>query len=433
MDRSGLIRTAATLIPLLLAWALWKWTKPPGPKMSGALLAFLWCFATLPVMNLFAIESGAWRFNAVGGLFLGQPMDLVIAWAVLWGVVPQWIPARWPSLVWALLFFWLDLLLMPKLSPVLQLGGTWLWVEGAAVLLVFLPAFYLGRWTAERACLKGRVILQFLNFVLLALVLVPLFLVDYQQRWDLLSPHWRPWQWSCGSQLLLFLALPGLSALQEFFERGRGTPFPFDPPEKMVSSGLYAYLANPMQTSMVLIYAATGILFALPWFLLGSAIVFAYGSGLARWHEDQKLSLRFGPTWSLYRREVRNWWPRWRPWIAQGPPARLYFAATCSVCHPIGAWFLKRRPTGLKILPMEDFPEADFSRLTYLDANGDYCAQGIKAFARGLEHLNFAWALAGAFLRLPIVSGFIQLLLDALGGGPRNISAKRLAPRRGPL
>ena len=44
----------------------------------------------------------------------------------------------------------------------------------------------------------------------------------------------------------------GLSAVQEFVTRGRGTPIPFDPPRHIVTTGVYAYVANPMQLSAVL-------------------------------------------------------------------------------------------------------------------------------------------------------------------------------------
>lgn len=35
--------------------------------------------------------------------------------------------------------------------------------------------------------------------------------------------------------------------------RGGGTPVPCDPPKRLVSTGPYAYIGNPMQTAMALI------------------------------------------------------------------------------------------------------------------------------------------------------------------------------------
>jgi len=48
---------------------------------------------------------------------------------------------------------------------------------------------------------------------------------------------------------------------------------------------------------------------------------------------------------------------------------------------------------------------------------------GVRAMGRVLEHLNFGWALAGAMLRLPGVWHCVQLLMDASGLGPRELTA----------
>ena len=68
-------------------------------------------------------------------------------------------------------------------------------------------------------------------------------------------------------------------------------------------------------------------------------------------------------------------------------------------------------------------------RLTYVAADGT-TERGIRAFARALEHIHLGWALAGWVLRLPVVDRFAQLLLDAVGGGPRDLDPA--APRRAP-
>jgi hypothetical protein len=41
--------------------------------------------------------------------------------------------------------------------------------------------------------------------------------------------------------------------------------------------------------------------------------------------------------------------------------------------------------------------------------------EGVRAFARGLEHINISWALAGSLLRLPGVSHTVQVLMDGSG------------------
>ena len=61
-------------------------------------------------------------------------------------------------------------------------------------------------------------------------------------------------------------------------------------------------------------------------------------------------------------------------------------------------------------------------RITY--EAGDYRASGVEAIARGLEHIHLGWAFVGFTLRLPVVGGLAQLLVDASGGEARVISAR---------
>jgi hypothetical protein len=146
-----------------------------------------------------------------------------------------------------------------------------------------------------------------------------------------------------------------------------------------------------------------------------------YGVGLAAWDEGGDLKTRFGDDWLDYRRAVRLWWPRWRPFHKTG--ARLYVAETCGMCGEVARWLKARRPVALEIVAAEDHPARDLRRMTYEMEGGraSSAEEGIAAFARALEHLNFGWAFAGFAMRLPLVCQFLQLLVDAAGGGPRLI------------
>jgi hypothetical protein len=57
-------------------------------------------------------------------------------------------------------------------------------------------------------------------------------------------------------------------------------------------------------------------------------------------------------------------------------------------------------------------------------------SRNIGAFARALEHINLAWALAGAIMRLPILSSIIQLIVDASGLGPRKLDYSQCHPTK---
>ena len=84
-------------------------------------------------------------------------------------------------------------------------------------------------------------------------------------------------------------------------------------------------------------------------------------------------------------------------------------------------WFESRKPIELEIIAAEDHPQRDLRRMTYDPMDGTATEEGVRAFARGLEHLNLGWAYLGACMRLPLIRNVLQLLSDASGLGPQLI------------
>jgi hypothetical protein len=226
------------------------------------------------------------------------------------------------------------------------------------------------------------------------------------------------WQRQVALQLIFLLAIPGLTAVQEFALRGRGTPIPYDPPQRLVTSGIYRYVANPMQLSCALVMFAWSALLRNPWLAAAAAVTLAYSAGIAAWDEGQDLGARFGALWQSYRAAVHNWLPRWRPYHA-GPAARLYIDLSCAPCTQLQRWIEHRQPLGLTIADACRLPYGSIRRMRYDPADNTPPVEGIRALGRALEHLHLGWALAGAALRLPGICQFLQLLIDASGFGPR--------------
>ncbi len=71
--------------------------------------------------------------------------------------------------------------------------------------------------------------------------------------------------------------------------------------------------------------------------------------------------------------------------------------------------------------------------MTYDPMDGTTPETGVRAFARGLEHIHFGWAFARAAMRLPGISHFVQLLLDASGMGPQTIPRRCSINSEAPL
>ncbi|MBP6877969.1 MAG: isoprenylcysteine carboxylmethyltransferase family protein [Phenylobacterium sp.] len=124
--------------------------------------------------------------------------------------------------------------------------------------------------------------------------------------------------WPLLAVLGAVLALFGLAVLLESFLRfavqGRGTPAPIAAPERLVVSGFYRYVRNPMYVAVLALVAGQGLITARPWTL-------AYGLGLwAAFHafvtgyEEPTLRRSFPDEYGRYVANVPRWAPRLRPW-----------------------------------------------------------------------------------------------------------------------
>lgn len=95
--------------------------------------------------------------------------------------------------------------------------------------------------------------------------------------------------------------------------RGEGTPLPTHCPRKLVVSGPYRYVRNPMACAGLAQGFFVGV-------FIGSWITLVYVvSGFFVWNyiarplEEDDLRARFGDEFESYRRHVRCWIPRIRP------------------------------------------------------------------------------------------------------------------------
>jgi protein-S-isoprenylcysteine O-methyltransferase Ste14 len=426
MDRSTVIRCLSLYLPAMAA-AVLAYLRPGGRRLGAAcLVGMAWTLPSLLAVQLINLRFSWWQFHAQGGLFRGLPIDLWLGWAVLWGAIPILALGR-TRIFWVVAaFLALDLVLMPACRPVVQLGGGWLIGEGMALLLVLIPAQLLARWTLDDAHLLARAAMQAVVSGSLFLFLLPeiVFALRPGRGWQplLSSPAWFR---NLELQGIALLGVLGVSALQDFALRGGGTPIPYDPPKRLVTSGLYRYIANPMQFCCALVMTAWGAVLRNPWVALGGVMSFLYGAGIANWDEGEDLKTRFGKPWEHYREHVRAWRFRFTPWHdPDRPRARLYVARTCGPCSDVRRWFEARHLAALEIVAAEDHPTRDLRRITYDPMDGTEPEEGVRAMARGLEHIHLGWALAGAWVRLPGISHFAQLLADASGFGPQIIARR---------
>jgi hypothetical protein len=112
---------------------------------------------------------------------------------------------------------------------------------------------------------------------------------------------------------------------------------------------------------------------------------------MVRWHHRNDLEVRFPIGWTVYRSNVNEWMPRWRPWVPRS--ARLTY-------DPADFW-QRRAATALRRAGCVGLAvEAHPGRLRYADAR-EFC--GVAALAQAMSHCNLIVALAGAAVLLVLL------------------------------
>jgi len=421
-------RAAAMYLPLVAALAARLLNGRQPRQFASCLLSILWTVPSLLGLQIMNEHAHWWSFpEGSAASFRGMPLELFLGWVILWGLVPQLAFLRL-GIGWsAVIMVAVDCVLMPACRAVVHLHTLWPVGEAAGVVLVLLPALCLGQWTREDTNLKKRAALQIATSGLLFLFLIPEIIFAFRpvNSWGPLLGLPR-WLCQMGLQTILILAVPGIGAVLEFVERGQGTPIPYDPPRRLVTSGMYRYCANPMQMSCGLVMLAWAGLLRSGWMALAACVSLIYSAGIAEWDESEDLTLRFGQQWKDYRTAVKSWRLRWRPYFT-GQPARIYIARDCGPCSEVRSWLEARTPKGLQIVDAEMLSAGSIKRMRYDPQDGSDTTDGVRAMGRALEHLNLGWAICGTALRLPGVWQLVQLLMDASGLGPREVRAAELS------
>lgn len=418
MDRTFIIRAISLYAPLVFTFAIWSLRKLSRAEATGALLATAWNLPALLAVNLMAMHFGWWNFSVKGGTLFAMPVDLLIGWAAFWGTAAALLFRNTQLRIVALALGIADLILMPMCAPVVMLRKGWLIGECVALSACMAPGLLLARWTRDCRYVKRRAFLQAVCFSGSFLFVVAA-VANGSGRLEWLT-HITPFRLDLLAIVFFLAALPGLSAVQEFAVIGQGTPLPFDPPRQLVRSGIYRYIANPMQSSTALLLIVVAIGLKLPWLFVGSLVSIVYSAGLAAWDEDSDLRQRYGQSFLDYRTQVRNWLPRWRPVISR--PARIYLAEDCFKCSQMAAFLKSLKPIGLEIVAAEDHPRRNLERMTYESESVE--DDGLAALGRALEHVNLGYALAGMALRLPGINAALQAIVDASGGGPMPVTRR---------
>lgn len=414
------LRNLALLLPVL-AVALAAYVRHRRPSTRGdlripaAALASTVAFVGLLAVDAVAQRAQWWSFAEAPAHLGAMPAEVAVGWALAWGALPTLAGGHWS--LWLAGFAWVDILLMPALEPMLVLHDGWLWGEALLLAASALPALLVTRLGAA-----GRTAVQAVTFVALVCWLVPDVVLRVEGlSWADVVDH----PYAVRALLLAAVVVfgtPGVVAAVELARAG-GTPWPWDPPERLATVGPYAYVANPMQVSMVAMLALLALAAGSWWVGATALIAFAFSAGVAEMHEREHMDRRW-EGYAPWRSAVRAWVPRWRPYVAAH--STLWVAETCEVCTTTGDALEALGPVGVRRAAAEDAPRA-LTRIEW--EGGGTTDRGVAAVARTLEQVNLAAAWFGWFLRLPVVNLVVQGVADACGLGPRDIPRRSDASR----
>ena len=95
-----------------------------------------------------------------------------------------------------------------------------------------------------------------------------------------------------------------------FATRGRGTPAPWDAPRRVVDTGPYGWVRNPMYLAVFLVVAGEALLFLSVPLLIDLGVVALVVQLFVVGYEEPTLTELFGDEYSAYRRRVPRWIPR---------------------------------------------------------------------------------------------------------------------------
>jgi protein-S-isoprenylcysteine O-methyltransferase Ste14 len=405
----ALQRAAFLAGPIAVAIALLLIVKPRPREAVAAMVAFLWQLPALLVLHLLAQYFGWWSFGVERNAVQGLPIDVWIGWAIWWGPVIVFAQ-RWLSLpIIVVISVGLDLATMPRLTPLVSVGPSWIAGDMAAMLLCLIPGQLAARLTRDDLLPTVRAAFHVLGWGGYMTLVIPVCVLSYTGA-PLAALYHLPvstldWGLAAIAPVLLFV---GIAATAEFASVGGGTPIPFDPPKRVVSSGPYAFTANPMQIISAF-FMATLALYARSWGLALIALMFAvFDTIYATWYNRAHIAIAMPEAWSSYRGAVREWRMRWRPHIAEEAhivisdrgPAR----AIWNVLWPL----LSPRLEGS--FRIESAPLGTLERLVYRRPNSGVEDHGIKGLARILEHGPVPLAVIGWLMRFPYLGGCLQRL-----------------------
>jgi protein-S-isoprenylcysteine O-methyltransferase Ste14 len=145
----------------------------------------------------------------------------------------------------------------------------------------------------------------------IAVVYVPLWITHFR------IPACEPiWQMLLAAALIVAGLTPALESVCRFIREGRGTLMPTVPTERLVVSGLYRYVRNPMYVGVLTALAGEAVLFRSAGVATEAVLVSVGFNLFLHFYEEPMLGGLYPEEYPRYKQNVPRWLPRLTPWKA---------------------------------------------------------------------------------------------------------------------
>ena len=133
-------------------------------------------------------------------------------------------------------------------------------------------------------------------------------------RWHFAPPLLGFFPFRIVGALMIIAGLPVLlDSFVLFAIKGLGTPAPVAPPERLVITGLYRYVRNPMYVAVSSLLFGQGLLFGSVRLLEYGIVVWLAFFAFVVLYEEPALRQKFGKEYEEFCARVPRWIPRLKP------------------------------------------------------------------------------------------------------------------------
>ena len=162
--------------------------------------------------------------------------------------------------------------------------------------------------------LKLRIIITGPGIILFASIVVLFVLASTWVDRRLILFHFEPPLWILILSIIIVI-LGGLICMWTAFAfiRTRGTPVPFNPPPKLIATGLYRYSRNPMLLGLFLVLLGLGLLLgSLSLIFIFTPLFILINVFYLKAIEEKEMEKKFGKQYLEYKRKVSMFFPNFK-------------------------------------------------------------------------------------------------------------------------